>query len=53
MNPPPKPTIMPLCPPGKTRFTAQFKRLNPVRTGLRSVMDYLDTDDHVSVGGQA
>jgi hypothetical protein len=53
MNPPPKPTIMLRCLPGKTRFTAQIKRLNPVRTGRHTVMDYLDADDHVSVGGQA
>ena len=53
MNPPPKPTIMPRCLPGKAWFTAQFKRLNPVRTGRLSVMDYLAADDHVDFGGQA
>jgi hypothetical protein len=34
-------------------FTAQVKRLNPARTDLHSVMDYLDADDHASFGGQA
>ena len=34
-------------------FGAQVKRLNPVRTDLHTVMDYLDADDHVSNGGQA
>ena len=34
-------------------FTAQVKRLNPARTDLHTVMDYLDADDHVSFGGQA
>ena len=53
MNPPPKPTIMPRCLPGKTRFTEQIKRLNAARTGRHSVMDYLDADDHVDFGGQA
>ncbi len=34
-------------------FTAQVKRLNPARTDLQTVMDYLDADDHVSFGGRA
>jgi hypothetical protein len=34
-------------------FTAQVKRLNPTRTDLHTVMDYLDDDDHVSFGGKA
>ena len=34
-------------------FGAQVKRLNPVRTDLHTIMDYLDADDHVSFGGQA
>ena len=34
-------------------FAAQVKRLNPARTDLQTIMDYLDADDHVSFGGQA
>lgn len=34
-------------------FGAQVKRLNPIRTDLHTVMDYLDADDHVSFDGQA
>lgn len=34
-------------------FGAQVKRLNPIRTDLHTVMDYLDADDHVSFGGRA
>lgn len=34
-------------------FTSQVKRLNPVRTDLHTIMDYLDADDHVSFGGKA
>lgn len=34
-------------------FTAQVKRLNPVRADLHTVMDYLDADDHASFGGRA
>ncbi len=34
-------------------FTAQVKRLNPARTDLHTIVDYLDADDHVSFGGQA
>ena len=34
-------------------FGAQVKRLNPARTDLHTIMDYLDADDHVSFGGQA
>ena len=34
-------------------FAAQVRRLNPARTDLQTVMDYLDADDHVSFGGQA
>lgn len=34
-------------------FAAQARRLNPARTDLQTVMDYLDADDHVSFGGQA
>jgi hypothetical protein len=33
-------------------FAAQARRLNPARTDLQTVMDYLDADDHVSFGGQ-
>lgn len=34
-------------------FTTQVKRLNPSRTDLQTIMDYLDADDHASFGGQA
>ncbi len=34
-------------------FAAQARRLNPARTDLQTIMDYLDADDHVSYGGQA
>jgi Domain of unknown function (DUF5069) len=34
-------------------FTAQARRLNPARTDLHTLMDYLDADDHVSFGGKA
>lgn len=34
-------------------FAAQVKRLNPARTDLHTIMDYLDADDHVSFGGLA
>lgn len=34
-------------------FGAQVKRLNPARTDLHTVMDYLDADDHASFGGEA
>jgi hypothetical protein len=34
-------------------FAAQARRLNPVRTDLQTIMDYLDADDHVSYGGRA
>jgi len=34
-------------------FTDQAARLNPKRTDFRTIMDYLDADDHVSFGGQA
>ncbi len=34
-------------------FSAQVKRLNPARTDLHTIMDYLDADDHVSFGGRA
>ncbi len=34
-------------------FAAQVRRLNPARTDLQTIMDYLDADDHVSFGGQA
>lgn len=33
-------------------FAAQAKRINPARTDLQTIMDYLDADDHVSFGGQ-
>lgn len=33
-------------------FAAQVKRINPVRTDLHTIMDYLDADDHASFGGQ-
>ena len=32
-------------------FAAQAKRINPARTDLQTIMDYLDADDHVSFGG--
>jgi len=32
---------------------AQAKRINPARTDLQTIMDYLDADDHVSYGGAA
>lgn len=34
-------------------FAAQARRLNPDRTDLQTIMDYLDADDHVSFGGRA
>lgn len=34
-------------------FAAQARRLNPARTDLQTIMDYLDADDHVSFGGAA
>jgi hypothetical protein len=34
-------------------FAEQAKRLNPQRTDLSSIVDYLDADDHVSFGGKA
>ncbi len=34
-------------------FAAQVKRLNPIRTDLHTIIDYLDADDHVSFGGKA
>lgn len=34
-------------------FGTQVKRLNPARTDLHTVMDYLDADDHVTFGGKA
>jgi hypothetical protein len=34
-------------------FAEQTKRLNPDRTDLSSIIDYLDVDDHVSFGGAA
>jgi hypothetical protein len=34
-------------------LAAQVKRLNPARTDLQTIMDYLDADDHVSFGGRA
>lgn len=34
-------------------FGAQVRRLNPVRTDLHTVMDYLDLDDFVAFGGRA
>ena len=33
-------------------FAAQAKRINPSRTDLHTIMDYLDADDHVSFGGK-
>lgn len=33
-------------------FAAQVRRLNPARTDLQTVMDYLDADDHASFGGR-
>lgn len=33
-------------------FAAQVKRLNPARTDLHTIMDYLDADDHASFGGK-
>lgn len=34
-------------------FASQVRRLNPARTDLHTIMDYLDADDHVSFGGSA
>jgi hypothetical protein len=34
-------------------FAEQSKRINPARTDLQTIMDYLDADDHVSFGGAA
>jgi len=34
-------------------FAAQAKRINPARTDLQTIMDYLDADDHVSYEGAA
>lgn len=34
-------------------FAAQARRINPARTDLQTIMDYLDADDHVSYGGAA
>lgn len=34
-------------------FAAQSRRINPARTDLQTIMDYLDADDHVSYGGAA
>jgi hypothetical protein len=34
-------------------FAAQAQRINPARTDLQTIMDYLDADDHVSYGGAA
>lgn len=34
-------------------FAAQAQRLNPARTYLHTIMDYLDADDHASFGGNA
>ncbi len=34
-------------------FAAQAKRINPARTDLQTIMDYLDADVHVSYGGAA
>ena len=34
-------------------FAAQAKRLNPARTDLHTLLDYLDADDHVTFGGAA
>lgn len=34
-------------------FAAQARRLNPARADLRTLVDYLDADDHVSHGGRA
>jgi hypothetical protein len=34
-------------------FAAQARRLNPARTDLHAIMDYLDAGDHASFGGRA
>jgi hypothetical protein len=34
-------------------FAEQAKRLNPARTDLHTIVDYLDADDHTSFGGTA
>ena len=36
-----------------TWFTEQVARLNPERTDILTIMDYLDSDDFVSFGGIA
>jgi hypothetical protein len=33
-------------------FAAQARRINPTRTDLHTIVDYLDADDHLSFGGQ-
>ena len=34
-------------------FASKAKGINPARTDLLSILDYLDADDHVSFGGAA
>ena len=34
-------------------FAAQVRRINPARTDLQTIVDYLDADDYVSFGGTA
>lgn len=34
-------------------FAAQARRLNPIRSDLQTIVDYLDADDHVTHGGRA
>ena len=34
-------------------FAAQVRRINPARTDLQTIVDYLDADDFVSFGGTA
>ena len=34
-------------------FAAQARRINPKRTDLQTIVDYLDADDFVSFGGTA
>lgn len=33
-------------------FAAQARRLNPARTDLQTIVDYLDADDYASFGGR-
>jgi hypothetical protein len=34
-------------------FAGQSRRLNPSRSELHALMEYLDVDDHITFGGKA